>query len=77
MSDAHQRFQSNRDGHNSQVYPALARVPRELFGLCVVGTGGRLFEAGDTDYEFTIMSVAKPFVFALMCQALGPDAGAR
>ena len=28
--DAHQRFQSNRDGHNSQVYPALARVPRTV-----------------------------------------------
>jgi glutaminase len=30
--------------------------------------------AGDADYGFTIMSVAKPFVFALVCQALGPEA---
>jgi len=37
VSDAHQHFQSNGDGHNSQVYPALARVPRERFGVCVVG----------------------------------------
>jgi glutaminase len=41
VSDAHQRSQSNGDGHNSQVYPALARVPRERFGICVVGTGGQ------------------------------------
>src|SRR6185295_10276311 len=35
VSDAYRRFKSNGDGHNSQVYPALARVPRELFGVCV------------------------------------------
>jgi glutaminase len=31
VSDAHLRFKSNNDGQNSKVYPALARVPRELF----------------------------------------------
>jgi glutaminase len=30
-------------------------------------------EAGDTQYEFTIMSVSKPFVFALVCQAIGSE----
>ena len=29
--------------------------------------------AGDVDYEFTIMSVAKPFTLALVCQALETD----
>src|SRR5262249_5749999 len=29
---------------------------------------------GDSDYEFTIMSVSKPFLFALVCEALGPEA---
>ena len=74
VSDAHGRFKSNGEGHNSQVYPALARVPRELFGVCVVGTSGRVYEAGDTEYKFSIMSVSKPFVFALVC---GPEERAR
>jgi hypothetical protein len=69
VDDAHQRFKSNSDEHNSQVYPALARVPRELFGVCVVGTGGQAYEAGDTEYKFSIMSVSKPFVFALNTEA--------
>ena len=73
VSDAHQRFKSNGDGQNSQVYPALARVPRELFGICVVGTSGRVYEAGDTEHEFSIMSVSKPFVFALVCETIGPE----
>jgi glutaminase len=55
------------------VYPALASVPGDLFGLCVAGTGGTLYAAGDADVPFTIMSVSKPFVFALVCQAIGAE----
>jgi len=36
VSEAHQRFQSNTDGRNSSVYPALTKVPSDLFGICVV-----------------------------------------
>jgi glutaminase len=72
VAEAYERYRSNDDGANSQVYPALACVPSELFGICVVGTSGAVFSVGDADVEFSIMSVAKPFVFALVCQALGP-----
>jgi glutaminase len=74
VEEARRRFQDNTDGANSQVYPALARVPSDLFGICVVGTSGSVYAAGDIDYEFTIMSVSKPFLFALICEAIGPDA---
>ena len=45
----------------------------DLFGICVAGATGRIHEAGDTDVPFAIMSVAKPFVFALACRALGAE----
>jgi glutaminase len=73
VAEAYERFKSNTDGQNSQVYPALARVPSRLFGICVVGTSGNVYAVGDSDYEFTIMSVSKPFVFALVCEALGHE----
>jgi glutaminase len=73
VQDAHAKFKSNKDGQNSQVYPALARVPSDLFGVCVVGTSGNVYAVGDTDHEFSIMSVSKPFVFALVCELLGPE----
>jgi glutaminase len=73
MAEAYDRYKSNVEGQNSQVYPALARVPRELFGICEVGTNGSVYAVGDADYEFTIMSVSKPFVFALVCETLGPE----
>jgi glutaminase len=73
VAEAHSRYKSNAEGKNSQVYPALARVPSDLFGICVVGTSGEVYAVGDSDYEFAIMSVSKPFIFALVCELLGPD----
>src|SRR5262245_33739736 len=69
--EAYERFKSNDQGEISQVYPALAAMPSELFGICVVGTSGNVWSAGDAEHEFTIMSVSKPFVFALVCDVLG------
>jgi glutaminase len=73
VDQAHARFRSNAEGQNSQVYPALARVPADLFGICVVGTKGSVYAVGDAGVEFSIMSVSKPFVFALVCQLVGAE----
>ena len=73
MDEAHTKFKSNTDGQNSQVYPALARVPSDLFGICVVGTSGNVYAVGDTDHEFSIMSVSKPFLFSLICEVIGAE----
>jgi glutaminase len=74
VTEAYETFRHNTDGKNSTVYPAMERVRSDLFGICVVGTGGQVFEIGDTAHEFTIMSVSKPFVFALVAEALGVQA---
>lgn len=74
VTEAHQRFKSNGEGVTSNVYPALECVPGSLFGLCVASRTGNIYSAGDAEYEFTIMSVSKPFVFALVCQTIGPKA---
>jgi glutaminase len=69
--EAHAQIATNTDGKNSDVYPALARVREDLFGVCVVAANGNVFSAGDSEYEFSIMSVSKPFLFALVCQEIG------
>ena len=71
VAEAYERYKSNTDGENSQIYPALARVPRTLFGICVVGTNGTVYSAGEAEHPFAIMSVSKPFVFALVCEHMG------
>jgi len=72
IEHAHARFRSVTEGETSQVYPALARVSPDLFGICIVSTNGTVIATGDHDAEFSIMSVSKPFVFALVCDLIGP-----
>ena len=73
MDEAYLLYRAEASGTTSQTYPALARVPGHLFGICVAGVGGSMYRAGDSGHEFTIMSVAKPFVFALVCETLGAE----
>ena len=76
VAEAHERFATVGQGQVSQVYPALARVDPALFGICVVDATGGIVSVGAAGHEFTIMSVSKPFVFALVCDLIGAT-GAR
>ncbi len=71
VAEAYQRFRGNRSGSLSTVYPALSGADPDAFGICVTGVGGTRYEAGDSRLPFPIMSVAKPFVLALVCQEIG------
>ncbi|MGH7243198.1 MAG: glutaminase A [Phycisphaerales bacterium] len=73
VKEAYERFKMNDDGKVADYIPALAKVSRKLFGICVADVSGAIFETGDTGYEFSIQSVSKPFVFALVCQAIGTE----
>jgi glutaminase len=73
VREAHARFSDNTDGELSTVYPSLAAVDPDRFGICVASTTGATVAAGDAAVEFTIMSVAKPFVLALMGSVHGPE----
>ena len=73
VAEAYELVRHNDAGQSSRVYPALARAPRNLFGTAVAGISGERYEAGDALHPFAIMSVSKPFVFALVCEALGAE----
>src|SRR5262249_48621954 len=73
VAEAYEHFRTVDDGENAAYYPALAQGPRDRFGVCVAGVDGTLHAVGDAESPFTIMSVSKPFVFALVCQALGAE----
>lgn len=77
VDEAYRTCRQVTRGATAKTYPALARVPSELFGICVTGTTGRRYQAGDAEREFTIMSVAKPFVFALVCDVIGTGQARR
>lgn len=71
LAEAHRRFAGVADGAVSTVYPALAAADPTRFGLALVGVNGAVLTEGAARHRFTVMSVAKPFVFALVAQARG------
>jgi glutaminase len=73
VAEAHRRHRDDRSGDTIKIYPALAAMPPDLFGLAVVGVSGRVHAAGDADHPFSLMSVSKPFVFALLSDAIGGE----
>ncbi|MFO0875687.1 MAG: glutaminase A [Phycisphaerales bacterium] len=77
VDEAYARYRSLDEGKVADYIPALAKVSRGLFGVCVVGVNGLVHEAGDSGHEFSIQSVSKPFVFALVCQAIGHEEARR
>jgi glutaminase len=77
VSAAYERFRHLDEGTVPEYIPALAGASPNAFGACVAGVHGRLFAIGDAEQEFTIQSIAKVFVFALVCQILGPEEARR
>ena len=73
VEEAHRRFAPVQEGKLASYIPALAAANPRHFGLCVASTNGHLFAAGDADRPFTIQSLSKPFLFALIGAAIGED----
>lgn len=78
VTQAYERYRTNTDGTVAGYIPVLAQASPDWFGICVVGARGRSVEIGDVATRFSIQSVSKPFVFALVCEAVGyPEARRR
>ena len=72
--EAYERARARTDGAVADYIPALAGADPEWFGLCVAEVDGREHAAGDVDVAFSIQSISKAFVYALVCDRIGHDA---
>ena len=71
LASAHDRYRGVDDGVVADYIPVLAGADPALFGIAVAETGGAVHVAGDADVGFTVQSISKAFVYALVCDALG------
>jgi glutaminase len=69
---AYARYKDLKDGKNADYIPILTETPSDLFGVVIVSKDGRVYAAGDVDYVFSIQSVSKPFIAALVMEEQGP-----
>lgn len=71
--ETHARYLGDQRGALADYIPALAAADPTLFALCLADVGGGIHSAGDTLVEFSIQSISKAFLFALVDQHLGHD----
>ncbi|MCS5730172.1 glutaminase A [Herbiconiux moechotypicola] len=73
VAAAHSRNRSAGSGEVADYIPILAEADPELFGVCVAEVDGAVHSAGDADVEFSIQSISKAFVYALVCEEFGHE----
>ncbi|WP_423058330.1 glutaminase A [Brevibacterium linens] len=69
LTDVHLRYSDLDDGEVADYIPILAEADPAWFGLSLVEATGDVHEAGDSAIGFSIQSISKAFVFALVCHA--------
>lgn len=74
LNEAHAKFKNNKEGKNADYIKALADVDSKLFGISIVTADGRVYEVGDSKYEFSIQSISKVFTAAKAMQQHGAKA---
>lgn len=73
IAEAHARYAPEMSGTVADYIPALGRADPAAFGLALVTAAGAVHEAGDHSAPFTIQSIAKAFIFALVCDQIGHE----
>jgi len=71
LDETYERYRGVDDGEVADYIPALAEADPSWFGITLTSASGQLFSVGESDRAFTIQSIAKAFVFALVVQELG------
>ncbi|MBP1326027.1 glutaminase [Leucobacter exalbidus] len=74
LAEAHARYAPHNDGVVADYIPILAEADPSMFGLSLVGVNGHTHQVGDAEIAFSIQSISKAFVFALVCEAIGHNA---
>ena len=68
---AFERYRTLDEGVVADYIPILAQADGALFGLSVSEANGAIHNAGDAEHAFSIQSVSKAFVYALVCREYG------
>jgi len=73
LRQLHARFAEVAEGDVATYIPELAKADPDWFGICLVTATGSVYEVGDTQQEFTIQSISKPFVYGMALEDNGRE----
>jgi glutaminase len=69
----HADLRTLEGGTVADYIPELAKAAPEQFGISFATIDGKVYSVGDSETEFTIQSVSKPFAYAGALARLGAD----
>ena len=73
IDDLYRKYRGVEDGEVATYIPELGKANPNDFAICVATADGRIFQAGDSDKEFTIQSMSKPFAFQIALEECGVE----
>ncbi|POY35883.1 glutaminase [Solitalea longa] len=73
MNEAYEKFKNDSRGKNADYIPYLAKVDSNLYGIAIVTPDGKVYELGDSKFEFGIESISKVFVLCLALESNTPE----
>ena len=62
-----------KSGELASYIPPLANVDPDQFGVAIVTTDGQIYQRGDSEADFSIQSMCKPFNYCFAMEKLGLD----
>ncbi len=77
LTEVFELYRPLEEGAVADYIPVLANVDPSLFAVSIVGVGGGSFSVGDAAHLFSLQSISKAFVFALVCDAIGHEEAHR
>jgi glutaminase len=67
------KYGADNSGAMADYIPELNKANPAHFGIALATIDGHVYEAGDTEVEFTIQSISKAFVFGLALEIAGHE----
>jgi glutaminase len=74
INSIYDRYKDNNEGAVASYIPALAQANPDAFGIAITTINNNTLAAGNTDDQFSIQSVSKPFVYGMALEELGEAA---
>ena len=71
MDKIYEKVKSNTSGELASYIPPLKEVDPEQFGIAIVTIDGQVYQRGESNVDFSIQSMVKPFNYCIALEKLG------
>ncbi|PSL49967.1 L-glutaminase [Chitinophaga niastensis] len=71
INEAYRLYKNEPGGKNADYIPFLAKVNSDMYGIVIITKEGKIFQVGETKFEFGIESIEKVFTLCMAMELFG------